>query len=130
MDVAYCEDSSSYATGYAVFDNRNDLVAAGCKPIKPPGSVMAAELITIKNGLLLGNLNSQTPWRIYSDSINAIHVIQLGKRYKGVEENIILTIKQLMRDSSVEGVWYCKRTQNTKAHTMAKYATRSPQSHA
>lgn len=44
--------------------------------------------------------------RILSNSINAVHAIITDQHYKGIEELLSNIINDLIKDNSVEGVYY------------------------
>lgn len=126
VDAAFNDDTLSYATGYAIFYPGGSLCVVGFRKIPPTGSVMAAEVKAIYNGVLFGEHNLQGPKRILSDSLEAIHAIRGKEMYKGVEEINIRITKRLIEGFSITGVWYCKRAVNTLAHKLAKDALVSP----
>lgn len=44
VDAAFCEVTNSYSTGFAISDPGGKIMAASFRKIKPPGTVLAAEL--------------------------------------------------------------------------------------
>lgn len=104
VDAAFYDQTLSYAAGFVIYSPDGVMVADGHLKIKPPGTIMVAELQAIYHGVLFGISNTEGPWRIFSDSVDAIHAIRSRKSYKGVEEAIIQEIKLQFRNSSVEGV--------------------------
>lgn len=63
---------------------------------------------------------------MFSDSLEAIQAIRINSEYKGVEEIHIDSIRSILANSLVKGVWHCNRTLNKAAHNMAKVALVSP----
>lgn len=116
----------SYATTFAIFDPGGNLWAVGFRKIQPPGSIMAAELQAMQDGLLFGKHHRPGPFRILSDSLEAIHAVLSEIQYERVEELLIKDIKSHINDSAVKEVWYCQRKFNVAAHKLAKLATSSP----
>lgn len=104
VDAALCDDSLVYATGFAIFNPRRNLTATGCRKIQPPGTILAAELQAIADGITYGLCNFPGPLRILSDSLEAVHAIHSGAIYKGPEEMQVQGVKKLLADSSVKGV--------------------------
>lgn len=126
VDASYCDNSFKYATTFAVFDPGGKLIAAGYMSILPPGSVMAAELQAIRDGINFWKNNLNGHLKIMSDSIESIHAIRINSIYKGVEKELIKELRTRILDPSVKDVWYCGRKNNTTAHNLAKIASRSP----
>lgn len=126
VDAAFCDRSHSYATAFAVFDPDGQLKAVGFRKIRPTGSIMAAELQALHDGLIFGDRNFSGTKRIFFDSLEAIHLVYSKAKYIGVEELLIRNINTLISGSLVKRVWYCKRTNNTLAHNLAKNALISP----
>lgn len=65
---------------------------------------MGAELQAIYHRINFGITNTEGPWIILSDSIDAIHAIRSDKIFKGVEEAIIQDIKDQLRNFEVKRV--------------------------
>lgn len=83
---------------------------------------MNAEIQAIIKEVECWLANKEGKARIFSDSLEAIHAIVSDDDYKGIEEDNILRARCLIRDPSVEGVYYCPRNANRKAHNLAKAA--------
>lgn len=115
VDAAYCDTRFKYAIGFAICDPGGKLLAAGHRSIQPPGSVMAAELQAISDGINYGLKTLNGTSKILSDSVEAISVVKRNHRYKGVEELIIKRVKAQSMDPLVKGIWYCTRKDNKVA---------------
>lgn len=129
VDAAYCDESHSYATGFAIYDPGGYLRVVGFQKIPPTGSVMAAEVQTIYNGLTYGERNFSGSKRIFSDSLEASTRLAAKINTKGLKRSTFKKTKRLMEDSSVTGVWYCKRVNNILVHNLAKDALLSAHPH-
>lgn len=126
VDAAYDDKWNAYATGVAIFDPGGKILAAGCRNISLPGSVMVAELQAILDGILFGRKHFTDTYRIFSDSIDAIHALQSGDSYKGYEAELINDIIKTTSNSSVIGFWYCNHTKSRAAHSLVRSAIISP----
>lgn len=111
--------------GFVIFDKNRKLQTAGFHKINPPGSILAAEIVAIMDGISLWNTISQEPIMILSDCKEAITAVSTDSPYKSHEESIIHAARKLLRNSPVTGIRYCPRNHNTEAHTLAKMATKS-----
>lgn len=128
-DAAYNKHSNKYAYGFILKDSDNIKKAEVGIPLKPPGTIMNAEILAIIKCLEHWMTIKTGRVRIFSDSVEAIHAINTDSDYKGIEEENILRARSLSRDSSVEGVYYCPRETNREAHNIARAACRiSPSS--
>lgn len=75
VDVAYCDLKLTYTTGFAIFDPGGVIIAADCKSLKPPGTIMAAELEAIHNSIRFGIANTAGQWAVFSNSLDVIHAV-------------------------------------------------------
>lgn len=130
VDASYKEATSSFAVGFFIYDKEGKPRAAGFHKINPPGSVLAAELIAIIDGLNFWKTISQDTITILSDSKDAIRAIYSDSPYKGYEESIILMARRLIRHSPEVEARFSPRTNITEAHKLANMATRSLSSQA
>lgn len=126
VDAAYNEATMSFAIGFFILDKDGTPRAAGFHKINPPGSVLAAEVKAISDGLQFWRSISQEPVMILSDSKEAINAIYSDSQFKGYEESSIIMARSLIRNSPVTGVRFCPRSHNKEAHTLAQIATKSP----
>lgn len=129
VDAAYNKTKMEFATAYAIFDPGGKIWAAGFRQIQAPESVMAAELRAIADGISFGKRNVPGKFKVFSDSVEAVHSVYTTIPYKGIEEQTISEIKNNIRDSQVTGIWYCQRNMNYMSHNLAKMSTKSPQPH-
>lgn len=116
----------NYATGFAIFDPGGKLWAAGHRNISPPSTVLAAEITVIIDGITFWKGQTLGSARILSDSTETVNAIRTNSPFLGIEEDLISQAKLLATNTSVKGVWYCPRANNTVAHNLAKDATTSP----
>lgn len=130
VDAAYNEPTLTFAIGFYIKDQDGKPRAAGCHRIPPPGSVMAAEITALVEGLSFYLDRFQEPIKIFSDCIDAIQALTSDSIYKGYEETLINRARKLTLHTSMKGVWYCPRSDNTAAHNLAQLATKSPLPHA
>lgn len=86
VDATFYDDTHSYATGFVIYDPSDSLRGVGFRKINPPGSVLAADVQAIYNGMSYGNEHFRGRKRILSDSLKAIHSIHNKDKYKGTEE--------------------------------------------
>lgn len=75
VDATFCDESKSYATYFVIFDPGGLQIAAGFRKIKPPGTVLAAELQAIYDGIIYGEKYFSGNLRVSSDSVEAIHSV-------------------------------------------------------
>lgn len=104
VDMAYNEPLNIYAIARAIFDPGGNIWATGYQKITPPGSIMAAEINAIKNGAKFWKEHQLGPLTVFFDSLDAIRSIYTNTHYRGVEENLIMEIKQMVNDTSMKGV--------------------------
>lgn len=69
---------------------------------------MNTELHAIRDRLKFWINHNQGRARVMSDSTEAIHAILSDQDYKGIEEECIQEVKELIKSASVVGVYYCQ----------------------
>lgn len=89
IDAAYNSLSHVYATNFAIYDPRGNICVVGYHRIPPWGTVMAAELQTIHDGISYWKDHRPSPLKVFSDSTDAIHSIRSDHTYKGIEDDLI-----------------------------------------
>lgn len=128
-DAAFNNSLNRYSYRFILKDNNHKKVVMEGNPLKAPGTIMNAELQAIIKGVECWLAMKDGRVRIFSDSLEAIHAIISENGYKGIEEDNILRARCLIKDPSVEGVYYCPRKANREAHNLAKAACKiSPSS--
>lgn len=65
VDAAYCDKKLSYSTDFAIFYPGGGMIAAGFQRIKPPGSIMAAELQVVLHEVHFGVSDTEGPCVVF-----------------------------------------------------------------
>lgn len=78
--------------------------AAGYHKIQPPGSIMAANLHAIKDGISLWKHHQPSTLNVFSDSLDVIHSLYSPHKYIKIKETLIHDIKALIENPSVKEV--------------------------
>lgn len=87
---------------------------------------MNKELIAIEAGFEFWKDKGNGNIRIFSDSLEAIHVLRSDQDHYGIEEDCILRTKELLNNPLVKGIYYCPRANNVMAHIAARETSKSP----
>lgn len=125
VDAAFNESEDSYATGFFIVDKNQKPLAAGGRKISHPGSILAAEITAIMDGVGFWNSYLKEPIYVLSDSKEAIEAVNSDYQYKSYEETLIMEARDLINSSPVKGIFYCQRQHNMEAHNLAKIASKS-----
>lgn len=121
VDASYDEDRGWFSVGAAVFNRDRKIIAAMCRIIQPPGSVIGAELKAICEGLswYKGLWNDDV--YVLSDSMDALYAAGSSEEFYGPAGSFLADIKELS-DASVKGLCYISRKYNLLAHNLARFA--------
>lgn len=76
-------------------------LGGGGHQINPPGSILNAELIAIEAGFKFWIDKGKGNIKIFSDSLEAIHVLRTDQDHFGIEEDCINRPKNLLSKGDI-----------------------------
>ena len=128
-DAGRGRSNGSWATAAVARDSSRGFVEVHTAVVKRPIHPLAAELMAIREGLLLGFRliemdREETSFWLESDCLQAVQELKRTETACGDREGLILHIKQLMQNSSCRGVLFTYREANRLAHCVAKFTHR------
>lgn len=92
VDATFKEENLEFGTRYAIYDPCKIIMAAGGQYLNPPGSVLAAELEAIKQGLNYCLENNIAGFHIFLNSHDVVHAIRSTSDFLGIEGHRSRTI--------------------------------------
>ncbi|KAL8532278.1 hypothetical protein ACS0TY_008760 [Phlomoides rotata] len=130
VDASFDEKNGSASVGAVVFGRDGVLTAAGCQKINFPGSVLAAELKGLLEGIRLFKGLNMNQGIFIMDSMDAIQtVLNKEKIWSPIGAVRDLIMKELS-EILVWDVAYASRNLNKLAHELAQFARTSSEPHA
>lgn len=100
---------------YIICDEMGDHLLAGCTPICPPGSVLAAELEAVRIGLERCIHKQLAQVEVRTDSLMALEAIADKMKYFGPEATMITQIHELNLVVLARDLMFVPRQVNTVA---------------
>ncbi|KAL8484044.1 hypothetical protein ACS0TY_026657 [Phlomoides rotata] len=122
-------DGSS-TVGFVILDKEGLTLAVGCKNISYTGSILAAELHGLLEGVRCLKLLNSDEILLPSDSIEAINTVRSQDKIWSPIGLIRDAIIDELRDILVWDITYTPRDINHAAHELAHFARSSPGPHA
>lgn len=123
VHAAFNDQIPAYAVRYEIYDPGGCVYRAGYKQVRSPSTVLAAEVIAIKEGILAWPNHKKGKVGVLLDSLDALYALSTELHYEGLEEYVIAEDKNTLLNSAILGVWYCQRK------NLAQLAIRSSHSH-
>ncbi|KAM3332208.1 hypothetical protein ACQJBY_027798 [Aegilops geniculata] len=121
VDAAFSSENMTGATGAVARDDRGEFIAATSWFISHVTSAESAEVVAIRNGMLLAANVGCNSLILESDSTNAVDIIN-QEDYLGQEVSIYMECQQLGSDFAKVNVIHCFREANCVADSIAKNA--------
>ncbi|XBJ18906.1 hypothetical protein VPH35_009968 [Triticum aestivum] len=121
VDAAFSPENMTGATGAVARDDRGDFIAATSCFISHVTSAKSAEVVAIRNGLILAMTIGCNSLILESDSSNAVDIIN-QEDYLGQEVSIYMECRHLGSDFAKVEVIHCFREANSVADSIAKNA--------
>ncbi|XP_073120805.1 uncharacterized protein [Henckelia pumila] len=122
VDAVYNIDSNNFAIGGLFRDTEGKIVVAFGKKIKKPQSVVYAELIAIREGLLLAKDRRFGLLQVYSDSLLAVRAVTCPEDDRSYIGAIATDISSLLGCFQDARVFHVRRSLNMVAHSIAHFS--------
>ncbi|KAL6564841.1 hypothetical protein OROMI_016291 [Orobanche minor] len=117
------ESRSLYSVSVAVLNTEHRLIAAMGRQIAAPGTVLCAELAAMVEGIrwYIGFCSEEL--NMVSDSMDALHALNVHDDYHGPEGVVITELTELLATVQVRGLFHIARKDNILAHSLARFAS-------
>ena len=120
VDASFCAENLSGATGAVARDDKGDFIASANWFIPHVSNVDAAEIIAVRNGMILSERIGCNSLIIESDSTVAVEAFNQQETYFGPEAAIIRECKQMELEFAKTFFVHCFRKANEVADSLAR----------